>query len=87
MSVLAASGSFAWVETNPTSAVGVEISRGSGPTNFDAGLGDDLADEGQADIDVTLGEQGHCTAAALGRLDFGFHRLGDPHGLSVTRTD
>jgi len=38
----------------------------------DAGFGDDLADEGQADIDVTLGEQGHCTAAALGGLILGF---------------
>src|SRR3954470_3782922 len=36
--------------------------------HFDARLGDDLADEGEADIDLTIGEHFHRTRAALSEL-------------------
>ena len=50
---------------------------GQRPDDFDPGLGNDFADEGQADIDLAFGEEFHRASAPLSDFDFRLHRIGD----------
>jgi hypothetical protein len=65
-------------------AVGVEIDSGNGPTTSTPGSVMILADEGQPDVHLALGECGHRAGAALRKLDLGLHLFGNAellHGL------
>src|ERR1041385_13731 len=55
--------------------------------NFDSRLCDDLTHEGQADIDLAIGEHLHRTGGSLCQVDLRFHLLGNAellHGFFKT---